>query len=201
MNYLRKLGLLAMASMALWLIGGSAASATELYKYTAPNPNDTLGAGTSIKGSLKAGTSLLRKETTGLITDTCTSWGLEGTIASAGGEISHPVIGLSSMNIGGCVNAMKFLKPGELEVRHITGTTNGEVYLKNAEVTWVDTGSLIDCVAKIEAATYFGRLTGSSGSTSLDVNWMLPAVGFCGDRKVEGTLSITSPTGLVVEAK
>lgn len=201
MNHLKKIGLLAMASMALWLVAASAASATELYRLTTPNPADTLGVGTSINGSLKAGTSFLRKETTGVITDTCTGWGLEGTIISAGSETTHPVVKLSSMNISGCVNAMRFLVPGELEIKSIAGTANGEVYLKNAEVTWIDTGSLVDCIAKIEGPTYLGRLTGATGFAALDVNWMLPSVGFCGDRKVEGTLSITSPTNLIVQAK
>lgn len=203
MHHIKKLGLLAISLTCLLVLGVvGTASATELYKYTAPNPNDTLGAGTSIKASMTAGYSMRRQETTGWVTDTCTEWGLEGTITTPGGEASHPVISLSSNNIGKCVNAMKFLKPGELEIRHVVGSTNGDVYLKNAEVTYVDTGSLLDCIVKIEGATLLGRLTGGVfGVPTLDVKWQLPAVGWCEDKEVLGTLTITSPTGLVVEAK
>jgi len=203
MIHLKKTALGAILVLAVMAtFGAGPASATELYKYTTPSANDTLGVGTSIAASMTAGYSMLRRETTGWTTDTCTSWGLEGTIVAAGGEASHPRISLSTSTIGSCVNAMKFLKPGELEIKSIAGTTNGNVYLKNAELTYVDTGSLLDCIVKIEAATLLGTLTGAAtGSSTLDIHWQLPAVGWCEDKEVIGTLTITAPTKLVVEAK
>jgi hypothetical protein len=203
MNTLRRLGRLAVTSMALLLIaGGACASASELYKYTSPGPSDTLGVGTPIKVSMLAGWSMHSEETSGWATDTCTAWAMEGTLKSAGGEASHPIVGLSSSNISGCVNATKFLKPGELEIRYVGSGTEGDLYLKNAEMTYVDTTLGIDCIVKIETATQIGRLTGAkSGSATLYLGWWLPEVGLCSDKRVVGTLSVTSPTGLIVEAK
>src|SRR5215204_2945990 len=94
MKHLKPLGLAALTLTALLaFIGAGAASATELYKYTTPSANDTLGVGTEILLTLNAGSSLRIEETKwfpGETRQTCTTAELRVKIENVGGESSNP---------------------------------------------------------------------------------------------------------------
>lgn len=212
MEYLKKWALAAAVSMAFMAILGTApASATELYKYTTPSANDTLGAGTTITATLSSGSSLRLEETKfaeQLTLQTCSLAQLNAKIENAGGAESHASGKLTNFATGFCAQQWGLLNPGELEFEHIAGTTNARVISRNMETTFFSVVFGISCVFKTGAGTELGVLTGASSSTghaTLHVNALLgytgPAGVFpCGDGRLTGTFTVTTPTGLVAEA-
>jgi hypothetical protein len=93
-------------------------SAIHLYKYTTPSANDTIGVGTVISASLKAGTSALLVDTGGSTNDTCTSSEVSGTLTVEGGTATtHPSGDVNTLTFGGCTHTTDVLAKGELEVK------------------------------------------------------------------------------------
>jgi hypothetical protein len=206
MKFLKTLSLAAMA-IALLAFGAGTTSATELYKNTSPNPNDTLGAGTEIEMSVKTGTTMLWKftyegEFLGTL-NTCTNGSIKSTIETVGGgEGKHPGGKITGMSFSSCTHTISILKSGQLEIQHIPGTTNGIVISKEAEITLLSTLFGASCVAKTGAGTKIGTLTGATSSTGqaiFDVDAGLTA-GFCTTTDMTGTYVVTKPVGLIVEA-
>lgn len=207
MKYLKMLSLALTASVCLMALGVGAASATELYKFTTPSANDTLGIGTEIQMSLKSGTSVnwkhtYEKEPIGNL-ETCTSGTTQFKLEKAGGgEGAHPSGKITSLSFFPCSDTMLVLKPGELEIQHIPGTTNGTVISKEAETTIYSTVFGISFIIKTGAGTKTGTLTGATSSTgqaTFDAEAELP-IGIFGTVDLTGTFVVTSPTGLIVEA-
>jgi hypothetical protein len=218
MKYLKMLGLAAVAAMALTaIIGAGTASATELYKYTTPSANDTLGAGTAIEATLKGGTSALLKDTGGSTNDTCTGSTVGGTITNSGGSGLAVSGTITTLDFTGCTHTTDPLpnseiktesgvihkEYGTLEIKWISGTTNGTVVSKNTKVTVQSTVFGISCVANTGEGTVIGTLTGAKSSTehaTMHINGVIE-MGICGDSTWTGTYLVTNPTGLTVEDK
>jgi hypothetical protein len=200
MRHVRMIGLAAMVAMAFTAaLGTGLASATELYRFGAP-ANGTLGVGTPIDGSLKAGTSLFLKDTFGLDATTCTGSELGMKTESAGGEASHPSGKASTLAFSGCSSGAPTVHAkGSLQIQHIAGTTNGTVTSSGMEVTFPSVFGTRNC--KTGAGTDIGTLAGAYDEEShatLNVNAILDCSGI--SIRLLGTYTITTPTGLNVEA-
>ncbi|HEX6782899.1 MAG TPA: hypothetical protein VF125_12865 [Solirubrobacterales bacterium] len=205
MNHLRKLGLGAMvllATMAVWGVGS--ASATELYKYTTPSPNDTLGVGTELRLTLAptAG-NLLIEDTWGspFVISTCTETELAGKTESPGGETTHPLGALSTVKFSTCTDTMTIETKGKFEVRHIAGTTNGTLYVSGLKFNFKDTFLNFQCAAVVNG--YFGTLKGATSATGYASVEVLANVErpVCGPARIKADFTVAAPTGLIVEAK
>jgi hypothetical protein len=169
----------------------------ELYKNTAPNPNDTLGAGTELAMSLESGTSLLLKDSAGTTTETCTGSEVKGKTEVGGTTVTAPV---STLTYTGCSHTTKVLKPGKLHIAWSSGT-DGTVSWSESEVTVISTAFGASAICKSGAGTTLGSLTGAKSKTdqaTLDVNAKI-SCGILGTATLTGTYKVTSPTGLVVE--
>ncbi len=203
MKQLKTLALAAVAALALVALGAGTSSATELYKYTTPSPNDTLGAGTELVLSIESGTSMLLKDTLGGSNDTCSSSEIKTTIESAGGISAHPSGKVGHLTLGGCSHTSDTLATGELEIRQIAGTTNGTLISKGARVTFKSTIFGVSCILNTGAGTTIGTLTGAKGTTTAataDINGVVTLENGCGDSIWTGSYSVTGTPGLTVEA-
>jgi hypothetical protein len=172
--------------------------ATELFKNTSPEPSDTLGTGTEIVASIKAGGSTVIKDTQNLTVDTCKSSELKAkTETAAGATVTAPV---SELTFTGCSHKATVLKPGKIHISWIPETTNGTVKSSEAEITYESTIFGISCVYKTGAGATLGTLTGggSGGHATIDINAVMTST-LCGDVSMTGFYSVTSPTGLVVD--
>jgi hypothetical protein len=207
MKHLRILGLAIVAVLAItaWA-GAGTASATELYKYTTPSANDTLGVGTEITATIKSGTSLLMQNTIQSTVSTCVQGEMRLKTESAGGAGSHPSGKVSAIGFGQCNQLTNVANGGEIEFQHIAGTTNAKVIWKNFETSFSHFG--LPCTAKSGPEAEAGTLTGATSATghaTLDLNmplsFLLPNGETCGDGHMTGTFTITTPTGLIVEEK
>jgi hypothetical protein len=196
MKYLKIIGLVAVAAMALMAFGAGTASATKLY-----GSGVALGAGTEIKGSLTLTAELVTTE--GTVLNQCTGSSMTGTTSNAGGstETVKGAVATAGLTWSGCTNTVTTLEGGELEIHHITGTTNGTLTAKGFKVT-VQTpfGS---CVFTTGAGTHMGTLTGSTtGNSTMDINAVVTReTGLCPlSARWKATYVTTSPTKLTVEA-
>jgi hypothetical protein len=206
MRFLKVLGLGAVAAMILTaFLGAGTASATNLYKYTTPSANDKLAIGTEIVLSLESGTSLLFKDTSGLPNDTCTKSEIKAIVERDTGSVpaAHAQGKVTSLALSGCSHTSTTLANGELEIKNIGGTTNGTVISKGARITFQSTVFGISCVANTGAGTVIGTVTGAKSPTAsakMDINGVIALEGICGDSTWTGSYSVTSPTGLTIEA-
>jgi hypothetical protein len=205
MNHLKRIAAVAATALAsLALLGASTASATELYKNTAPNPNDTLGVGTKLQMSLQAGTSLLLWDTfsTPYIVATCTSAELQGTTSLPGGESSHPAGMFSTVSLTPCFDPLTIISNGSFQIQHIAGTTNATLIVGGLKFKYKDTFMGFECTVSMNGP--FGTLTGASSANShamLDVYANLEGSNCGPSARLTGSFTVTSPTGLVFEAK
>jgi hypothetical protein len=202
MKNFKLLGLALLATMAITAVFGSGnASATALYKNTAPSSNDLLAIGTELTMSLKSGTSLLVKDEFGITEATCTGSEIKGkTESSAKTSIT---MSLSTLGFSLCTDNVTVLKPGKLHIDWISGTTNGTVSWSEAEITIISTAFGSSVICKTGTGTTIGTLTGAKTSTeaaTLDLNAKI-SCGVLGATSWTGTYSVTTPTGLVVEEK
>jgi hypothetical protein len=205
MKYLKTIGLAALAAMALMAFGASTASATELYKLTTGTPSiDTLGVGTTIDASLTG--SAILETTGGEVLNTCTGGTVHGEITNAGSATTTVNGHIDELTWTGCTRETKTIANGSLEIHHITGTTNGTVTGKDSEVT-INGIFGSSCVYGTGAGTHLGTLVGASGPhahATLAIKATVPrtAGGFlCPSTAVwNANYTVTSPTGLVVEA-
>jgi hypothetical protein len=190
-----------MAVMAIW--GAGVASATELYKYTTPSANDTLGAGTELSMSMKSGTSMiLRDQFTQKVIGTCTRAELQGKTETAGGEAAHPSGSFSAVSLTNCTHTTHMVANGGFEIQHLAGTTNGTVAINGLKFKIKDTIFGLECTVALSGTV--GTLTGATsatGTATLDIVKALVSWGLCGTAELTATFSITTPTGLIVEAK
>jgi hypothetical protein len=207
MHRLKTLGLAMMASLSLVMVlGAGTAAATELYKNTAPNPNDTLGINTELQMSLRAGTSLQLIDTWNSATiATCAGSELKGKTASAGGEAIHPSGSLSTVGFTNCSDPFTIISNGTFFVQHIAGTTNATLIVSGLKLKFKHTWMGKECT--LETTGSFGVLTGATSATGhamLHVSANLddmkaPTCGLFG--RLTGTYTVTTPTGLIFEPK
>lgn len=202
MKNLKIVGLiLVMGLMLSVLLGAGTASATKLYKLTTPAANDPLGVGTVIKGEMEAGASAIFEDAFGLTAGTCTSMAGEGKIEKDEGT---PRGKMSVFTFGGCAHTVDSKVLGELEIRHIAGTTNGTMFSRGTTATVFNTLLNQTCTANTGEGTDLGTLTGATSSTgqaTMDINGVIPLEGCsASSARLTGKGVITQPTGLIVEA-
>jgi hypothetical protein len=206
MNHLKKIVAVATTALAtLALLGAGTASATELYKNTAPSPNDTLGVGTTLQMTLQAGSSLVLWDTFSMpyVVGTCTGSELQGKTSTAGGELSHPEGTLSTVSFTGCLeDPLITIANGAFRIQHIAGTTNATLIVNGMKFKYKNTFLGLECTVVMNGS--FGTLTGAtsaSGHVKLDVFANLEATNCGTPARLTGSFTVTSPTGLVFEAK
>jgi hypothetical protein len=172
MRTLQLLGLAALAILVLALCGGTA-SATVLCKINTTPCISPVSAGTKVEMSL-SGVSTMKA----LGTDECSGSPLVWKVENAGGSTSTVSGKVENLEFTGCSCTTKVLKAGEAEVHWVSGTMNGTLTSKNAEVTTNCSG--IDCVYGTGSGTSIGTLTGGEVA-KLDVSATLAKISgvFC----------------------
>jgi len=179
MKYMKMLGLVVVAAMALaaFLGAGSASATVICHTKTSPCPQKW-AKGTQVEFSVKSGTSASWKETTGIAVKTCTGGTIKGEITNAGSETEAVKISVpaSEFKWTGCTVATETLKGGEIELTHITGTDNATMVFKGFEFTTTQSG--ISCKYGLGEGIDVGTLTGSAtGDAVMDINSVLPVTG------------------------
>jgi hypothetical protein len=186
MNYLKMIGLAAVAAAALMSFGGTASATTPT------SPSGTTYTGTV---HLHFGRTELHGPFTTISCGTWTfhwKWESHGASVTAGGKIS-------SININECNYPVKVLKAGSLEV-HGTGGGNGTVTWSGGEIT-IET-SIANCIFTT-SNTDIGTLTGGTPA-KLDVNSAaIPRTGhsfFCGSGATwTGSGTVLTPGTLLID--
>jgi hypothetical protein len=196
MKYLKMVGLAALAAMVLMAFAGAgSASAAVLCKTKTTPCNSKWTKGTQLEFSLKAGTSALWRTTESLSLKTCTGAKIKGEITNEGSGTESVQIKNTEISWSSCTVGTVTLKPGELEIKGITGSENGTVILKNAEFTTNDV-VFGDCKYGTGAGADLGLITASAtGDVVMDVNALLAPVGgpCCPEVVWTEEFTITSP--------
>jgi len=188
MKYLKMLGLVAVAAMALTAFAASTASATTL---------ETNGVATkaaeTITATLEAGSSAILKDEFGTTTDTCLKSEVKGategtfTGATVGGKVG-------TLTFEECTHTTKVDANGSLSIAWTSGT-NGEVKSSGAEVTVQSTFFGATALCKTGTGTKIGTATGvKEGNATIDINATVNC-GILGSSSWTGTYSVTTPSG------
>jgi hypothetical protein len=165
MNYLKLLGLAAMAATALMAFAGAGtASATVICK-TEPTAGVCPAgwdypAGTVGKASLKPGTTVILESTAGTIEDTCTKSTVEGTSENTGSATTTVKSTLTGLTFGNCTNTTDTISPGSGELHWISGTNNGTLTTVGTEVTMNLAG--VSCTYGTGVGTDMGTTVGGN---------------------------------------
>jgi hypothetical protein len=196
MKYLKRLGLTALAVMAVMaVVGAGTASATELYSGAT-----TLGSGTAIKGSLSGTATLTTTE--GTVLNTCAGGEVNGKTTNNGSATETDKETLSALTWTLCTDPTVTLKLGGLEI-HWTSSRNGTVTAGAGSEVTIDTTIFGSCVFTIPTGADVGTLTGSTTTNAVfDIDAVASRVsGLCpSTTKWVGTYKITSPSPLHVTA-
>jgi hypothetical protein len=191
MKYLKMLGLAAVAAMAFTAFAASSASATTL------EVNGATQAG-SVTLTASLDTSITLSRTDGSFANTCTESHMHGETEvgkTTGTTVTGPI---TSLTFTKCEFPVTVHKPGKLEVKHITGTTNGTVYSEEAEVTTGSAFGTLNC--KTGETTDIGTLTGvASGNATMHINAVLNCGFLVPSASWRGSYWITTP-GIGVSA-
>lgn len=204
MKPLKTLGLAAVAALLVaGVFGAGTASASGLYKYTTPNPNDPLGVGTVIEMTLEKETSLVTEDAFGLTSWTCTGSTLTAKIERVT-PAGSPRGKITTLDYTGCAHTADVNALGEIEFRNIAGTTNATVFLIGTTVTEFNTLLNQNCASAAGQGTDIGILTGAkavNGMATLDLNGLLPLENCnAANARLTGKYWVTNPIGLTVEA-
>lgn len=193
MRYVKKIGLAAMATVALSaLVGAGSASATTL-EIGGIAKNESV----AIEATLNTGTSTTFQLTSGAHFNTCT--GSEIKFATESPYTALTVGGnVSTHSFSNCASLVELTNPGTLTLEHITGTTNGTLVSSGAEwkIGWGP--GFITC--KTGAGTDIGMVRGDAPGkhASLGVSMVLNCEGLW--VVIKGSYTVTSPTELGVIA-
>jgi len=193
MKHLKRLGLAAVAAMALMaFVGAGTASATTL-----------IGVGGSV---LKAGTTI-HAVNVGTVTFTtevknveCTGSTIQGTTSNETGTTVN--ITVSTLTFTGCNCEVKVLKTGTLSIERIGTTSNGTVKSNGAEIT-ESCSTIFGTVHCIVATsgTDLGTLTGGTTAT-IDISSAqipyLTTSSLCSAGRWDATYKIDNPDTLNV---
>jgi len=150
---------------------------------------------TEITGSLQSGKSLILKDTSGFLQNTCTASHLNASTSSpyTGASVTAPI---STLTFSGCNRVVTVHAPGKLEIVRIGSTTDGTVYSQEAQVTSGSPVGTLKC--NTPEKTKLGTLTGvSSGNATLHISSVINC-GIVPSIEWEGTYTVTSPAGLGV---
>jgi hypothetical protein len=192
---LKRIGLAALAAMALTAFAVSTASATT---FEVKGVKQT--GSVAISASLEPETSTLLQLTSGAFANTCTA-------SSVAGATTTPFTTTGSSQIKITISTLTFTKcttesiktdaPGTLTIEWIKGTTNGTVRSQNAEVTVPSPLGTLNC--KTSTGVDIGILTGKASSeATMDVNAVLNCGIFASSATWTGLYLDTTPAGLGV---
>ncbi len=197
MNYLKMLGLAAVAAMALIAVTAVSASATTLeIGGVAQNKSITFAA--------SAGSSITFSDTEGFSANTCSVSNVHGaTSVLSGSKVTgslSPTAGVG-LSFTTCTASPVIVdQPGQIYIEHEAGTTSGSVYSENLRVTLPTTfGFTVTCTT-VSSGTKIGTADGVSLTTHapltiaavLSCGFLLPSVSW------SGTYKVSTPTGLGV---
>jgi hypothetical protein len=190
MKHLKRIALAATATVVASLFAVSAAPATTL-EIAGVTKNESI----ALTLTLKAGDSLITRDTSGFSQNTCTTSETAAATNSphTGATVTAAVTTLSYAN---CSDPVTVHKKGTLHIAHITGTTNGTVSSSGTSYTMDGPFGYLNCVTG--AGTHLGQLTGgASGNATLDVSAVLD----CGiSLRATTKYTVTNPSGLGVSA-
>jgi hypothetical protein len=193
MMKLKRIGLAALAAMALTAFAASTASATT-FEVKGVKKTGTV----AISASLESGTSTLLQLTSGAFVNTCIQSSVAGattTPFTAAG--SNPIKGtISTLTFNSCTTeGVKVDANGTFSVEWIKGSpTNGTVQSAGVEVTVPGPLGLTNC--KTGSGVDIGTLTGkATGQATLDINAVLNCGIFASSTRWTGSYVITSPEG------
>lgn len=191
MRFMKKVGLAAIAAVAMTALGGAgSASATTTLEVGGIAKNESV----AIEASLSASSDPTLEWTDGTKLDTCIASELK--VATESPYTGLTVSGKPTLSFT-CLNTtMRFLNPGTLTIEWIPKSTNGIVTLSGAEfeLEWFHNGGYEIC--KLGNGASIGTLTGTaSGHATLDVNMAFQCPS---SYRLKATYTITSPTGLGV---
>ncbi len=200
MNYLKMLGLAAVAAMALMAVTAGSASATTLeIGGVTQNKQLTIAA--------SAESTITLSNTEGIAANRCSVSSVHGlTSVSSGTKVTGSLsttagVGLS---FGTCeVSPVTVESPGGLFIEHEPSTTSGIVYSENTAVTWnTSFGFHVTCTTPA-IGTGIGTLDGKAKTTE-HATMTIAAVLSCGfllpSARLSGTYKVSTPTGLGVVA-
>jgi hypothetical protein len=194
MNYLKTIGLAAVAAMALMAVAAGSASATTLeIGGTAQSGAVTITA--SAEGSITL------SDTEFAVFNTCSVSNVHGsTTVFSGTKVTGP---LSELSFGTCTRSPVTVdKPGKLYIDWEGSGTSGSVFSEEAEWT-VPTSFGFSVTCKTGAGTKIGTLDGRASSSEhatltvaavLSCGFLLPSASW------SGSYIVTSPTGLGVRS-
>jgi len=188
MKYVKMLGLVAVAAMALLAFAGPA-SATVL-----KNAGVNMKVGDALSASVE--TSALLKTGGGTTIATCTGGTVAGKITDAGSATTtvKGSINTGGLTWSGCTTTVDTLAEGTLEL-HYTSGNNGTVTSSGAQVTIQFLG--VSCIFKTNN-TDIGTFTGGNPGT-FDINGTIPQSGggfLCPENGIwSGAYKATTPAG------
>jgi hypothetical protein len=185
------LGLLAFA-------GAGASQATVLCTTEQTACSMPYSLGTAIDLSLTSGNSMVLRNTSGTIEDTCTGGTIKG---KSGAEAATAVpVELSEWSWTSCTNTTSTVAAGSLEVDQIKGTHNGTVTGKGTEWKFILAG--VECTYGTGSGTDLGTLTGGAEPV-LDINAVINKIAgkfLCpSDVVLEAKFVVTEPHALYVD--
>jgi hypothetical protein len=147
------------------LAGAGVSQATVLCTTESSGCIMTYPSATAIGLSLKSGTTMALKNTSGSLEATCTGGAVSG---KSGAETATAIpVELSEWSWSSCSQTTDTVASGSLEVDLIKGTHNGTVTGKGTE--WKFTLSGVNCTFGTGTGTDLGTLTSGAGAV-LDVN-------------------------------
>lgn len=191
---LRTVGLTLLSALAFTAVAASSASAT-----TVELNGVTQNSSVSTSVSISVGFTIVFGRTDGTLANTCTAATVEGAYSSpfTGTKVTGAT---STLSFSGCSAGNPTVhKAGKLYVEHESGTTNGNVFSEEAEVTVpTSLGFTVNC--KTGGGTQLGTVTGvSSGNATMHVNAVLNCGFLLPSARLTGTLTVTT-SGFAVSA-
>jgi hypothetical protein len=208
LKYLKIIGLVAVAAMAMMAFAGSA-SATVLCNNNLSTTacSSKVAAGTLIESSL-TGSSVLKSGETTL--NTCTGGKFTSEVSNAGSSTTTVSGPNKTIDFEGCVSTVhtksscefcEHVANGTLEIHHIAGTDNGTVTASGVVITNTIFGT--SCIYQSGVGKDLGTLVGGNPA-SLNINITVTELtpkAICPDTPTwTATFKVTSPTPLYVAA-
>lgn len=199
MKQLKLFGLVVAAVLGSAAFAGAGMSQATVLCTTADNGcTMTYPLGTVIDLSLKSGTTMVLRNTSGSLEDTCTGGTINGKVSA---ETAAAVsVALSDWNWSSCITTSDKVAAGSLEIELITGTHNGTVTGKGTE--WKFTLAGGECTFGTGSGTDLGTLTGGAEPV-LKVNAIVNKTAgnfLCpSDLVLEAEFVVTEPHALYVD--
>lgn len=193
MNYLKILGLAAIAAVALSGFAASPASATTL-EHDGITENDWF----ILAASLEIGESSKLKFTNTTLANTCAASNFSGkTSTFTGTKVSGA---FTAMSFSSCTTEKVVVdKAGNFSISWISGTTNGTLTSSGTEVTVPSPIGTLNC--KTLEGIDIGTITGvASGTATIDINAVLNCGFLAPSATWTASYYVTEPSALGVSS-